>query len=334
MTRQLFVLALSSLVSTVAFSQDCPLSKKSHTQAAPASNFVRTSWTNERVVETKAGILETAARAGQFKTLTTAILAAELDGALRGSGPFTVFAPSDAAFAKLPASTVETLLKPENKSKLQEILKYHVVAGKVTAQQAMELSSAKTLLGSKINIMNNSGLMINNAKVAKADIQCSNGIIHVIDTVLLPMDEKTETPMRRENGILATAEKAGNFKTLLTAVKAAGLESALDKDGPYTIFAPTDEAFAKLPQKTLKKLLTPEGKNDLINILTYHVVAGKNVSAKDAVSAGKASTLQGSNVHIDIKNGSVVINNAKTVATDLKTSNGTIHVIDTVLMPG
>lgn len=283
--------------------------------------------------EKRASILETAARAGQFKTLTTALLAAELDGALRGSGPFTVFAPSDAAFGKLPAGTLESLLQPENKSKLQDILKYHVIPGRVLAQDVVKERSTKTLLGrERLAITSNTGIKINNASVTKADILCSNGVIHVIDSVLLPADTTSESSPRRSNGILAVAEKAGNFKTLLAALKATGLDAALDQEGPFTVFAPTDDAFAKLPAKTLKKLLTPEGKEDLANILKYHVLAGKSVSARDAVAAGRASTLQGSKVHIDIRNGQVTINNAKTVATDIKTSNGIIHVIDTVLV--
>jgi uncharacterized surface protein with fasciclin (FAS1) repeats len=106
---------------------------------------------------------------------------------LKGKGPFTVFAPTDDAFAKLPAGTVDELLKPENKQKLIAILTYHVVAGKVTAAQAMKLNSAKTVNGQSLNIATSGGMvMINDATVTKADILCSNGVIHVIDTVLMP----------------------------------------------------------------------------------------------------------------------------------------------------
>lgn len=293
----------------------------------------KTSINAQNHEDQRASILETAARAGQFKTLTTALLATELDNALRGSGPFTVFAPSDAAFAKLSAGTLESLLQPENKAKLQDILKYHVVPGRVLAQDVVKVNSTKTLLGrERLAITSNTGIKINNAAVTKADILCSNGVIHVIDSVLLPPDASSVSNPRRSNGILAVAEKAGTFKTLLAALKVTGLDAALEQDGPFTVFAPTDDAFAKLPAKTLKKLLTPEGKEDLANILKYHVLAGKSVSARDAVAAGRASTLQGSKVHIDIRNGQVTINNAKTVATDIKTSNGIIHVIDTVLL--
>jgi uncharacterized surface protein with fasciclin (FAS1) repeats len=135
----------------------------------------------------KKDIVETAIAAGQFKTLTAALQAAGLVDTLKGAGPFTVFAPTDAAFAKLPAGTVENLLKPENKEKLTAILTYHVVAGRVMAAQAMKLSSAKTVNGEELSIHTEGGkVMVNGATVTKADIVCSNGVIHVIDTVLLP----------------------------------------------------------------------------------------------------------------------------------------------------
>jgi uncharacterized surface protein with fasciclin (FAS1) repeats len=132
-------------------------------------------------------IVDTAVAAGSFKTLATALQAAGLVDTLKGPGPFTVFAPTDDAFNKLPAGTVESLLKPENKDKLRSILLYHVVAGKVMAAQAMKLSSAKTVNGQDLKISTSGGtVMVNDAKVVKADIVASNGVIHVIDTVLLP----------------------------------------------------------------------------------------------------------------------------------------------------
>ena len=137
----------------------------------------------------KQDIVETAVAAGTFNTLATALQAAGLADTLKGKGPFTVFAPTDDAFGKLPAGTVESLLKPENKDKLKAILLYHVVPGDVTAAQVVKLSSAKTVNGQDVKIMVNSGtVMVNDAKVVKADVLASNGVIHVIDTVLLPKD--------------------------------------------------------------------------------------------------------------------------------------------------
>ncbi|MCG7391806.1 fasciclin domain-containing protein [Microvirga sp. ACRRW] len=134
-----------------------------------------------------ADIVDTAVSAGQFKTLAAALTQAGLVSTLKGSGPFTVFAPTDAAFAKLPAGTVENLLKPENKDKLTAILTYHVVPGKVTAADVVKLQQAKTVNGKALKVSaKGSGVMINDANVTKTDIAASNGVIHVVDTVILP----------------------------------------------------------------------------------------------------------------------------------------------------
>jgi uncharacterized surface protein with fasciclin (FAS1) repeats len=132
-------------------------------------------------------IVDTAVAAGQFKTLAAALQAAGLVETLKGKGPFTVFAPTDAAFAKLPAGTVEMLLKPENKAKLTAILTYHVVPGKVMAADVVKVTSAKTVQGSAVAVKVTGGkVAIDNANVVTADIAASNGVIHVIDTVLMP----------------------------------------------------------------------------------------------------------------------------------------------------
>jgi uncharacterized surface protein with fasciclin (FAS1) repeats len=134
-------------------------------------------------------IVDTAVAAGSFTTLAKALAAADLVETLKGSGPFTVFAPTDAAFAKLPAGTVESLLKPENKKKLQRILTYHVVAGKVTAADVVKLQSAKAVSGDTITIKaHGAGVHVDNAQVVKTDIAASNGVIHVIDAVILPKE--------------------------------------------------------------------------------------------------------------------------------------------------
>jgi uncharacterized surface protein with fasciclin (FAS1) repeats len=136
--------------------------------------------------EPQMDIIDTAVGAGSFKTLAAALQAGGLIETLKSAGPFTVFAPTDEAFAKLPAGTVETLLKPENKEKLVAILTYHVVAGKVLAADVVKLNSAKTVNGKEVKIDASNGVKINDATVTKADILTSNGVIHVIDTVLLP----------------------------------------------------------------------------------------------------------------------------------------------------
>lgn len=277
-------------------------------------------------------IVETAQGAGQFGTLVAAVQAAGLAETLQGDGPFTVFAPTDEAFAKLPAGTVETLLKPENKEKLVSILTYHVVAGKVMASQVVNLDSAETVNGQSVSIKVVDGtVMLNDANVVKTDIECSNGVIHVIDSVLLPEEKKT-APTSELKTIVETAQGAGQFGTLVAAVQAAGLVDTLQGKGPFTVFAPTDEAFAKLPAGTIDSLLKPENKGQLASILTYHVVAGK-VTADQVVKIDAAETVNGQSVNIKVVDGAVMVNNATVVKTDILCSNGVIHVIDSVLLP-
>ena len=268
-------------------------------------------------------IVTTAVEAGSFKTLAAALKAGGLVETLQGKGPFTVFAPTDEAFAKLPPGTVETLLKPENKAQLVSVLTYHVVTGKVAAAQVVKLDAAATVNGQRVNIkVEEANVRVDQATVVTADIHCSNGIIHVIDEVLLPSGDN----------IPATAAKAGTFKTLLAAAKAAGLVEVLAGDNPLTVFAPTDEAFAKLPAGTVESLLKPENKAKLAAILAFHVVPGR-VFSGDVLSKKEFKTVQGGMLTAAMKNGAATINGAGLVATDIDASNGVIHVIDSVMLP-
>lgn len=137
---------------------------------------------------------------------------------------------------------------------------------------------------------------------------------------------------KKSQDIVDTAVSAGSFKTLVAAVQAAGLVETLKGEGPFTVFAPTDEAFAKLPKGTVESLLKPENKDKLIAVLTYHVVPGK-VMAKDVVKLTEAKTVQGSSVNIAVKDGKVMVDGAHVIKADVATSNGVIHVIDAVILP-
>lgn len=143
---------------------------------------------------------------------------------------------------------------------------------------------------------------------------------------------KSDHKMMQKKNIAETAASAGMFNTLLAAAKAAGLDDELSADGQWTVFAPTDDAFAKLPAGTVESLLKPENKDMLVKVLTYHIVSG-NVMAADVVKLKKAKTLQGQEVMIKAKDGKVMIDKANVVKTDIAASNGVIHVIDAVLMP-
>lgn len=339
-------------------------------------------------------IVDVAAENGSFTTLLAAAEAAGLVDALKGDGPFTVFAPTDDAFAALPEGTVEALLA--DIPALTDILLYHVVPGEVMAADVASLASATTLNGLDVSISaQDGGVTLNDsARVVTTDIDASNGVIHVIDAVLLPptsvSNERTndlnfrsgpgldreiigsfasgaraEAIARNEAGdwvqidnageigwvfapltapsgnlmslpvapgtIAEIAAADGRFATLVAAADAAGLVEALNGEGPLTVFAPTDEAFAALPEGTVEALL-----NDLPTlegILLYHVVAGK-VMAADVVTLESATTLQGSDLSIRVEDGRVFLNDTiEVILTDIEASNGVIHVIDAVLLP-
>jgi uncharacterized surface protein with fasciclin (FAS1) repeats len=176
--------ALALPVASLAMADDCPLAaaKKAQAQTHAQAQVQTVAFNAE-----KKDIVDTAVGAGSFKTLVAAVQAAGLVETLKGAGPFTVFAPTDEAFAKLPAGTVESLLKPENKEKLVAVLTYHVVPGKVMAADVVKLTEAPTVQGSKAKVKVVDGaVMIDGAKVVKTDIETSNGVIHVIDAVILP----------------------------------------------------------------------------------------------------------------------------------------------------
>ncbi|NBC29158.1 MAG: fasciclin domain-containing protein [Spirochaetes bacterium] len=271
------------------------------------------------VEESEPTIVEVAQEDGRFTTLVAALEAADLAETLQGDGPFTVFAPTDDAFAALPEGTVEALL--DDIPTLTDILLYHVVDGQVPSSAVVELSSANTLLGQPVVVNASDGVRINNAEVIIPDVEASNGVIHVVDSVLTPP----------ESDIVDTAVAAGSFETLVTAVQEAGLVETLKSEGPFTVFAPTDAAFAALPEGTLDSLL--QNPEQLANVLTYHVVPGR-VFSGDVVNVDAATTVQGADIQVSVDMGSVMLNDSATVVqTDILTTNGVIHVIDAVILP-
>lgn len=291
-------------------------------------------------LESKKDIIDTALAAGEFTTLAAALQSAGLIDTLKGTGPFTVFAPTDAAFNKLPSGTVEELLKPENKALLTNILKYHVSDKKMMAKDVIAMTSITMLNGETANIeVKGNKVSIDGADIIITDIETSNGIIHVIDTIMVPgVDIKPPSLMDKkeistaDKDIIDTAIADGNFKTFIAAVEAAGLKDALKAAGPFTVFVPSDKAFAKLPKGTLEDLLKPENKDKLIDILKYHVV-DKKLMATDVSSMSTLQMLNGKTADISIKNKKIDIDGANISSTDIMASNGVIHVIDDLMMP-
>jgi uncharacterized surface protein with fasciclin (FAS1) repeats len=193
----------------------------------------------------------------------------------------------------------------------------------VSARDAFGLNHAATVNGQRLDVARRDGkLFVGDANIVATDIVCTNGVIHVIDRVLLP----------EQGRIPAVAEQAGQFSTLLAAVSAAGLADVLDAAGPFTVFAPTDDAFRALPNGTVETLLKPENKHQLVDILKYHVVSGR-VYSDQAAQASQAKTLQGGFVETSVSADGLRVNEALVLQADVETANGVIHVIDSVLLP-
>ena len=270
-------------------------------------------------------IVQTAVGAGQFTTLASLLQKAGLVDTLATGGPFTVFAPTDAAFAKVPKATLDALAA--DPAKLKAVLLYHVVPGRVTAADVVKLTSAKTAEGRSLAIkVANGSVFVDGAQVTTPDVEASNGVIHVIDSVLIPREATATAPKT----IVQTAVAAGSFKTLASLLKKAGLVGALQGKGPFTVFAPTDAAFAKVPKATLAALAKNKAK--LRSVLLYHVVKG-NVPAAKVVMLRSAKTLNGKALSIRVNGGNVSVGGARVTTADLKASNGVIHVVDRVLIP-
>jgi uncharacterized surface protein with fasciclin (FAS1) repeats len=286
------------------------------------------------VKQSEGTIVDIAVADGRFSTLVTALQAAELVDTLQGEGPFTVFAPTDDAFAALPEGTLDSLLA--DIPALTDVLLYHVVSGQVMAADVVTLSSADTVLGQPVSISVDGGsVKVNDANVIITDIEGSNGVIHVIDAVILPSSDDSammneDAMMEEKPSIVDIAVNDGRFSTLVTALQAADLVGTLQGEGPFTVFAPTDDAFAALPEGTLDSLLADIPA--LTDVLLYHVVPGQ-VMAADVVNLNTADTVLGKSVDISVDGSSVKVNDANVVITDIEGSNGVIHVIDAVIIP-
>ena len=280
-------------------------------------------------------IVQNAVNASNVTTVVAAVKAAGLVDTLMSKGPFTVFAPTNDAFAKLPAGTVETLLKKENLSTLQSILTYHVIAGKLTSKDLTDGKILTTVEGEKLYVSNIDGkIWINGAMIETKDVISSNGVTHVIDGVLLPPEgvEVGGALMVPNLNIVENAVNAKNVTTVVAAVKAAGLVDTLMSKGPFTVFAPTNDAFAKLPAGTVETLLKKENLSTLQSILTYHVIAGK-LTSKDLTDGKILTTVEGEKLYVSNIDGKIWINGAMIETKDVISSNGVTHVINWVMLP-
>jgi len=256
-------------------------------------------------------------------TLEAAVVAAGLDGTLSSDGPFTVFAPTDDAFSVIPENVLETLLADPT-GDLTQILLNHVVSGTAMSTDLSDGMMVETLQGGEVMVSITDGMvMIDNATVTVADITADNGVVHVINAVLQPA-----MPTNTVFDIIANSDV---HTTLEAAIVAAGLDGTLSSDGPFTVFAPTDDAFSVIPENVLETLLAdPTG--DLTQILLNHVVSGTAMST-DLSDGMMVETLQGGEVMVSITDGMVMIGNANVIVADITADNGVVHVIDAILQP-
>jgi uncharacterized surface protein with fasciclin (FAS1) repeats len=293
-----------------------------------SNNNSNTTTENMEETTTQSNIVQLAQANSSLSTLVAAVTAGDLGTALSdSSASLTVFAPTNSAFAAIQ-TTVDTLLLPENKTQLQNVLQYHVVSSKVLSSDLVDGQVVTTLSGDKLKVRIIGGeVYINNSKVVTADVMATNGVVHVIDSVLVPGSF---------DNIVGTAVATPELSTLVAAVQAGELVAALsDENANYTVFAPVNSAFAAI-QSTVDTLLVPENKAQLQNVLQYHVVSSEAFSS-ELTNGQVIQTLNGENLTISIENGEVFIvansSKAKVVIADVKTSNGVVHVIDTVLVP-
>jgi len=282
-------------------------------------------------------IYDIADNAPDFSTLVQAVNAADLEDTLSSPGTYTIFAPTNEAFEKLPSSTLKKLLNPMYKPQLTDLLLYHALGDEVLSSDLSDGMEATTLNGEEITITLNPPRINQKSKIiiedGLYDIEASNGVIHAIDTLLTPTSYS-------QNIVDIANSDTDNFSTLLLAAKKAGLVDELTGDGPFTLFAPTNDAFDKLPPGTLDDLLLPANKKTLQDILLYHVVPGNIVSSElGSKSVSLPTLLNGQSITVEMVGKSIYANGhkrkgAKVIDVDIIASNGVIHVIDKVLLPG
>lgn len=265
--------------------------------------------------------LATVAKAAGLNTLLALIEAAQLE--LPTGEPITIFAPTDEAFAALPEATVVELLKPANRETLRTILKHHVSQSGLASAELLTRRSVSTLSGQRVGVDGSTQINIGNARVLAVDVPFGGGVVHVIDSVLMP----------ELNSIGAIAAETESLSTLAAAVAAAGLSDQLGvENGPWTVFAPVNSAFDSLPSGTVEKLLQPENIAGLIEILGLHLVPGR-IYANELLTAESTQSFFGNTINFELQGGEVTIDGARIVASDIEAANGVVHLIDRVILP-
>ncbi len=296
-----------------------------------ASLFLSSCKKDDETPAATKDIIQLAQSTSNLSTFVTAVNAAGLTSALQGPGPFTVFAPSNAAFANVDAATLEALLA--NPAALADLLKYHVVSGEKMSGDLTSGSVSTLLTGKSINVTVSGGMVTLNGTsgVETADLDASNGVIHIIDEVLIYPG--FEVPKRSIYGLAASTPSLSTLKAALDMFP--DLVSALDSDGSYTVFAPTNDAFAELLGVIGQTSLNDVPESVIERLLKYHVIAGASLMSTDLTDGQQAATLLSADdkITVGIDGSSVTINGANVTAADVEASNGIVHIVDAVLVP-
>ena len=266
-------------------------------------------------------IYQIASKQETLKSLVAAIRAADLDETLDFQGPFVLLAPTDQAFSRMTTESLDDLLRPVNKTKLRSILRYHIVPGKFTIDDIAGKKFLTTANGQRLRISNPKGSMsVNDIKIHQDEIGCDNGLILLVDDVLIP----------NETDILKVLDSRG-FKIFLECVRDAGLDDVLSLDVPFTVFAPTDLAFKKLPPGMLERLRKPENRSELRALLQRHIVQSR-VFVPEGAAAETVQNLNHTRLRLSIRSGVLFVDDAAVTNPDIEASNGVLQGIDTLLL--
>ncbi len=280
-----------------------------------------------------ADLFDTVKSTSGHELFVKAVETSGLESQLRSQGPYTLFVPTDEALSRYAQDKGINLNHPQNQQQLADILRYHIVPGYLAGTDLYVVPAATTLQGDPVSLSVKDGhAYANGARVIGENLSASNGYIHVIDGVLSPGDGSyaEKAPRPAPQTLLETASNEGSYNTFVKAVKAAGFQDKL-QSGQYTVFAPTDQAFAKLPKGTVESLLKPENRHQLQHLVNSHIVPGRVVQ-EDLAIEGKARAASGETLHVTEYGRTFKVEQAKVVQANTAPVNGVLYGVDSVVL--
>lgn len=278
-------------------------------------------------------LLETARKTPSLSTFVNLLTQSGLDSTINEQVPYTIFAPSNLAISKLPTSSIENLLKTENKEQLSSVLGYHIVPGSLRMIDLADGEILKTLNGQILTVKKtDTSVSIGGVVVTFPDIVASNGVIHMVDTVMMPPQDSMQISQVSSKLIPAMVTTQPTLSNFGLAVDSAQLQKTLEGEGPFTVFAPDDQAFKSFTAKTKTNLFIPENKSRLNDILRYHIVTGL-IQTSDFKDGQKLKTIKGDDLIIKKSGNTTTINGAVIISEGMMAKNGVIYTINGLLLP-